>query len=133
MAKPDSAGPPLVDAAVCDELEEALRVRFRTAAADGKLLAEAGLMENLIQWIGLGGEAEVRAWTDGLLGNDGWRRALGQSGDTGFPVARDGRSGDARAANCSPARSRKGRRCQPHGRSALMRLRPLGPRPMQRE
>ncbi len=69
-AKPDAAGPPLIDAAVCDELEEALRVRFRAAAADGKLLAEAGLMENLIQWIDLGGEAEVRAWTDGLLGDD---------------------------------------------------------------
>lgn len=69
-AKPDSAGPPLVGAAVCDELEEALRVRLRAAAADGRLLAEAGLMENLIQWLGLGGEAEVRAWTDGLLGND---------------------------------------------------------------
>ena len=69
-AKPDDAGPPLVEAAVCEELEEALRSRFRVAAANGKLLAEAGLIENLIQWIGLGGEAEVRAWTDGLLGND---------------------------------------------------------------
>jgi len=68
--KPDSAGAPIVDAAVCEELEGTLRDRFRAAAADGKLLAEAGLVENLIQWIGLGGEAEVRAWTDGVLGDD---------------------------------------------------------------
>jgi len=69
-SKPDSAGPPIVGAVVCEELEEALRVRFRAAVADGSLLAEAGLVENLIQWIGLGGEAEVRAWTDGVLGDD---------------------------------------------------------------
>ena len=68
--KPDSAGPPIVDAAVCEELEEALRVRFRAAAADGKLLAEAGLVENLIQWSGIGGEVEVRAWTESVLGDD---------------------------------------------------------------
>ena len=68
--KPDTAGPPIVDAAVCEELEETLRVRFRVAAADGKLLAETGLVENLKQWIGLGGEEEVRAWTDSVLGDD---------------------------------------------------------------
>jgi hypothetical protein len=68
--KSDSAGPPIVDVAVCEELEEALRTRFRAAAADGKLLAEVGLFENLIQWVSLGGEAEVRAWTDGVLDDD---------------------------------------------------------------
>lgn len=69
-AKPDSAGPPIVDVTVCEELEEMLRLRFSAAAADGKLLAAAGLLENLIQWSSLGGEAEVRAWTDELLGDD---------------------------------------------------------------
>jgi hypothetical protein len=59
-----------VKVAVCEELEEALRIRFRTTAADGKLLAETGLVESLIQWVDLGGEAEVRAWTDGVLDDD---------------------------------------------------------------
>lgn len=68
--KPESAGPPIVDVAVCEELEEALRTRFRAAADDGKLLAEVGLVANLIQWVGLGGEAEVLAWTDGVLDDD---------------------------------------------------------------
>ena len=69
-AKPNNVGPPLVDTAVCDELEEALRDRFRAAAGDGTLLTEVGLVENLLQWIDLGGEAEVRAWTEGVLGDD---------------------------------------------------------------
>ncbi|MGE0280188.1 MAG: P-loop NTPase fold protein [Rhizobiaceae bacterium] len=69
-AKPDAARPPIVGVGVCEELEEALRARFRAAAADGKLLAETGLVENLIQWVGLGGKAEVRAWTDSLLDDD---------------------------------------------------------------
>ncbi len=33
--KPDAARAPLVNDATCDELEEALRARFQTAAADG--------------------------------------------------------------------------------------------------
>lgn len=69
-SKPDDAGPPLVDAAICEELEEALRVRFRAAAADGKLLAGGGLIENLLQWVGLGAEAEVKAWTASALDDD---------------------------------------------------------------
>jgi len=69
-AKPDAAGPPLVDVAVCEGLEEVLRARYRAAAVDGKLLAKAGLVENLLQWAGLGAEAEVRAWTNGLLDDD---------------------------------------------------------------
>lgn len=69
-AKPESAGPPIVDVTVCKELEEVLRHRFSAAAANGTLLAVAGLVENLIQWVGLGGEAEVRAWTDDLLHDD---------------------------------------------------------------
>ena len=69
-AKPNAAGPPLVDVAVCEKLEKTLRTRFRAAAATGKLLAEVGLVENLLQWVGLGGEVEVRAWTDSMLGDD---------------------------------------------------------------
>jgi hypothetical protein len=59
-----------VDAAVCEELEEVLRARFRAAAAEGKLLAEVGVVENLLQWVGLGGETEVGAWTNSALSDD---------------------------------------------------------------
>jgi predicted KAP-like P-loop ATPase len=69
-AKPSDAGPPLVDSAVCDELEEALRIRFRDAAADRKLIADSGLIENLLLWVDLGEETAVRAWTDGVLDDD---------------------------------------------------------------
>ena len=68
--KSDAAGAPLVDDATCDELEEALRLRFRTAAADGTLLAGYGLIENLLQWEKLGEDAAVRAWTDRVLEDD---------------------------------------------------------------
>lgn len=63
----DAAGAPLVDDATCDELEEALRRRLRAASADGALLIGIGLIENLHQWVKLGEEAAVRAWTDGVL------------------------------------------------------------------
>ena len=66
----DAAGAPLVDDATCDELEEALRLRFRTAAADGTLLAGYGLIENLLQGAKLGEDAAVRAWTDRVLEDD---------------------------------------------------------------
>jgi hypothetical protein len=69
-AKPSDVGPPLVDAAVCDELEEALRIRFRDAAADRNLIADSGLIENLLLWVDLGEETAVRAWTDGVLDDD---------------------------------------------------------------
>jgi predicted KAP-like P-loop ATPase len=69
-AKPDDAGAPLVDNTTCDELEEALRARFRAAAADGTLLVGNGLIENLLQWVKLGEEVAVRAWTDRVLEDD---------------------------------------------------------------
>ena len=62
--RPDAAGAPLVDNALCDELEEALRGRLRKAADDGTLLVANGLFENLLQWMKLGEEAAVRAWTE---------------------------------------------------------------------
>lgn len=67
---PNDAGPPLVDVDVCKELEEALRVRFQAAASEGKLLTDGGLIENLQQWAGLGGETEVKAWTATALNDD---------------------------------------------------------------
>jgi hypothetical protein len=38
----------------------------RPGCLNDGLAIGAGL-ENLIQWVGLGGEVEVRAWTDGVL------------------------------------------------------------------
>lgn len=69
-AKSDAAGAPLIDNATCDELEEALRTRFRKAAADGTLLVSNGLIENLLQWMKLGEEACVRAWADRMIEDD---------------------------------------------------------------
>ncbi len=68
--RPDAAGVPLVDDATCDELEEVLRGRLQKAAADGTLLVGNGLIENLLQWMKLGEEAAVRAWTDRVLEDD---------------------------------------------------------------
>ena len=48
----------------------ALCARFRAAADDGTLLAGNGLIENLLQWVKLGEEAAVRAWTDRALKDD---------------------------------------------------------------
>jgi predicted KAP-like P-loop ATPase len=69
-AKPESAGPPLVDDAVCAKLEETMGGRFEAAAADGALLVQGTLIENLIQWTDLRGDAEVKAWTDRVLNDD---------------------------------------------------------------
>jgi predicted KAP-like P-loop ATPase len=69
-ARSDAAGAPLVDDVTCDELEEALRGRFREAAANGKLLVGNGLIPNLHQWVKLGEEDAVKAWTDGILEDD---------------------------------------------------------------
>jgi hypothetical protein len=66
----DAAGAPLVDDTMCDELEEALRERLQKAAADGTLLVGNGLFENLLQWVKLGEEAAVRAWTNRVLEDD---------------------------------------------------------------
>jgi hypothetical protein len=69
-AKPEDAGPPLVDAAVFEDLEKKLRIRLRTASQDGSLIAGRGLVENLLEWSRLAGEAEVHAWTDTVLDDD---------------------------------------------------------------
>lgn len=69
-AKPESAGPPLVDTAVCEELEHILCTRFRGSASDGTLILERGLVRNLLLWGYLGGEAEVKAFTQTVLNDD---------------------------------------------------------------
>ena len=70
VSKPGAAGPPLIDDALCEKLEVALRARFKAAAADETLINADGLIMILHQWRSLGGEAEVRDWTRRMIDDD---------------------------------------------------------------
>jgi hypothetical protein len=68
--KPEHVGAQLITDAACGELEALFGRNLRAAAADGRLLAQPGLMQTLREWLVQGGEAEVRAWTARCLTDD---------------------------------------------------------------
>jgi predicted KAP-like P-loop ATPase len=78
-AEEPSGESPLVNAAVCEELEQIICARFRDSASDGTLILEEGLVQHLLQWRELEGETKVKAFTETLLNNDVLALALSKA------------------------------------------------------
>lgn len=84
---------PLVPMNVAERLRDLSLQRLRTAAADGSLAGQRGIIRLLFEWQELAGDEEVRNWTDAALENDqfvisvadravrtSWTQGLGFSG-----------------------------------------------------
>ena len=69
-SKPETEREPLVDADTLDRLETLYLSRIRAAAESGDLLDESSLIETLLRWEKLAGDAEVKAWTGKAILDD---------------------------------------------------------------